>query len=303
MKFEPIKPGDYARYKPFFKHQRYELAAYSLPANIVWNNHVYHARAAVSDNMLLLAAEFTGQTGKRYMVLPITEGPEPGPEELARILDAAGYTHMEDVPEDYILRHGREELEKFFVLERDEIYDDYIYNAYDLMGLAGKKYAKKRNLIRQFEREYGGNGTVTFEPYGREAAAECMDFLEEWCAERDCHYEEDEDLTCERQAAINALELGASAGFSGIVLRMEGRVRAFALASALTPDMGSLNFEKALASVKGLYQYFDRECARRLFCGRRFLNKESDMGLPGLAKAKKSYLPVRMVPAYKMARR
>jgi hypothetical protein len=64
--------------------------------------------------------------------------------------------------------------------------------------------------------------------------------------------------------------------------------------------MGVLNFEKAFSDIKGLYQYFDRECARRLFPGMAYINKENDMGEPGLQKAKKSYYPDRIVSAYEL---
>ena len=64
--------------------------------------------------------------------------------------------------------------------------------------------------------------------------------------------------------------------------------------------MGVLHFEKALSNIKGLYQYFDSECAKRLFKGYKYINKESDMGDPGLAKSKKSYHPVMIVKSYKL---
>ena len=79
---------------------------------------------------------------------------------------------------------------------------------------------------------------------------------------------------------------------------LDGEINAFGIASRLTENMGVLHFEKAFASKKGLYQYFDRECARRLFKGCSYINKESDMNVPGLAKAKKSYHPVMTVKSY-----
>ncbi|RPJ82238.1 MAG: DUF2156 domain-containing protein [Deltaproteobacteria bacterium] len=68
----------------------------------------------------------------------------------------------------------------------------------------------------------------------------------------------------------------------------------------MTDSIGVLHFEKAFAAINGMYQYFDRECARRLFQKYAYINKESDMGIPGLAKAKKSYYPVMREKAYKL---
>ena len=75
------------------------------------------------------------------------------------------------------------------------------------------------------------------------------------------------------------------------------------MGSYLTDDMGVLNFEKAFSRMKGLYQYFDNQCARRLFDDYRYINKESDMGEANLAKAKKSYHPATMIRSYELTLR
>ena len=81
---------------------------------------------------------------------------------------------------------------------------------------------------------------------------------------------------------------------------MDGAVSAFGISAPLTADTATLQYEKAFGSIKGLYQYFDNACARMLFDGYTYLNKESDMGIPGLSQAKKSYHPVRMVRSVKL---
>jgi hypothetical protein len=70
--------------------------------------------------------------------------------------------------------------------------------------------------------------------------------------------------------------------------------------SHLTPDMGVLNFEKAYPYIKGLYQFLDNECAKELFHGYVFMNKESDMALATLAQSKKSYHPIEMLKSYSL---
>jgi hypothetical protein len=90
---------------------------------------------------------------------------------------------------------------------------------------------------------------------------------------------------------------------NGIYLRVDGEISAFGIAAYLTKDMGVLHFEKAFTNIKGLYQYFDNLCAKTLFDGFQFINKESDMNIPGLAKVKKSYHPTMMVKSYKLVLR
>jgi len=72
------------------------------------------------------------------------------------------------------------------------------------------------------------------------------------------------------------------------------------MTSVLTQEMGVMHFEKALAGIKGLYQYFDNICVKHLLKDYKYTNKENDMGLPGLIKSKKSYHPVMMIRSYEL---
>jgi len=81
---------------------------------------------------------------------------------------------------------------------------------------------------------------------------------------------------------------------------IDGVISALAVASPLAEGVVVLQFQKACKTIKGLYQYFDRECALRLCQGYTWVNKESDMGKEGLAHAKRSYHPARMVYSHEL---
>ena len=153
-----------------------------------------------------------------------------------------------------------------------------------------------------FERECVELGRVGSELIGEANAGSCLACLEGWRAERG-----DQAWTglleCERQAVIRALKNFSALEFQGLLVSIDGEVAGFGIGSRLKDDTWVLHFEKALGRAKGLYQYLDRECARRLFPGVTFLNKESDMGDPGLAKAKLSYRPAFRVKSYRLALR
>jgi hypothetical protein len=178
-------------------------------------------------------------------------------------------------------------------------YEDYVYRSSHLAELPGRDYAKKRNLVRQFERESLDPGRVRVDPITPANAGECLACLEAWRTE---HGDKDWSglLECERQAITRALNNFASLELQGVLVSISGKVKGFGIGSRLKDDTWVLHFEKASDQVKGLYQYLDRECARRLFPGVTFLNKESDMGDPGLAKAKLSYRPAFRVKSYRL---
>ena len=301
MHFKHMVPSDFAAYKPYFSQQRYSLCGYALSSIIAWSNEEYQPFGIFTDDALIVAAEFATEREHRHLILPISPKREYGPGELSELARDLGYSTYWFVPESYIERQGREELARYFSIVPHEAYDDYVFSTEDLALLKGNKYSKKRNLINQFEREFVAAGRVQVEAMGPAVVDECLEFLEQWCVERDgCDGTVNMDLACEKQAAITTIENLEQMELKGILVRLDNVVSAFGISSELTRDMATLQYEKAFSNVKGLYQYLDRECARRLFEGYAYINKESDMGMPGIAKSKRSYYPVRMVKAYKL---
>jgi uncharacterized protein len=300
MNFSQLTPQDYDTYRHYFKNQRYELCAYSLASIIAWSNAEYKPYGADYEGALIVAAEFNEEKQNRHLLLPISPERMFSPEELVGVARLADHTDFWFVPQAYIDHFGQALVEKHFTVAHQPAYDDYVYHVDDLAELKGNRYSKKRNLINQFRREYDGTGRVAIEPISSANSEDCLIFLEEWCQERDCDADDQFDLSCEKQAAINTLVNYDAFELKGILMRIDGKVCAFGISAPLTTDMATLQYEKALGSIKGLYQYFDNACARMLFNGYTYLNKESDMGIPGLAKAKKSYHPERMVRAVKL---
>jgi len=301
MKMKQLKISDYPDLKRFFKRSKYRLCEYSLPLIIVWSNDEYQPYGTIDGDALIAGAEFTTCKENRHLLLPISPSREYTPEELRDLAIDLGFQDFWCVPEDYIETYGKRQIKTYFTVTRQKGYDDYIYLTEDLINLTGNKYSKKRNLIHQFEKRYLNKETIEEEWITPAVVPECIDFLEAWCEARHCDVDQELDLACEKAAAVNALESIDLLDVKGLLLRINGTVSAFAIASKLRDDMGVLHFEKAFNKTKGLYQYFDNLCAKRLLKEFKYINKESDMEVPGLTKAKKSYHPVMMVKSYKLS--
>ena len=295
---KPITESDHARLKPYFRGQAYRLCAYSLASILVWRSEHFHPVGTIEGDALVVGAEFAAKRPERHLLLPIKPDNDATPEQLHRLAVRLGFQQYWFVPKDYIDRFGRRGVEAYFTIEAQPHLDDYIYRTKDLAVLGGKRYSQKRNLINQFRREFVLRDRVRVEPMGVDTFPETLQFLEEWCLERGCEEGQDFDLACEKQAAVNAITAMPALDMAGILIRVDGVVSAFAIGSRLTDDMGVLHFEKAASDIKGLYQYLDRACARQLLNGYAFINKESDLGLPGLRKAKQSYHPVKKEKAF-----
>ena len=82
---------------------------------------------------------------------------------------------------------------------------------------------------------------------------------------------------------------------------MYGEVVAFTIGDRLSADTYDVHFEKAYGELQGAYAMINREFARWVRQRHpevKYLNREDDMGVEGLRKAKESYYPDLMVEKY-----
>lgn len=297
----PLELADAAALRPFFDAQRYPLAAYSLLSVMAWRRaDGFEVSFTVDDGRLVIAAE---SAEGRHLGLPIS-GRAPTVADLRVLSERLGVREYWYVPGDLLEALPADELRAAFDVRARPEWGEYVFLTEDLAELGGRKLAAKRNLIHQFERSHVETGRAVTGPIRPEDVTECVAFLEAWCEERGCDGAGKDPLSCERRAAETALGEMHALGVEGVAIRVDGRVVGFGIGCRVMDGLAALHFEKASASVKGLYQYLDRECARRLFQGRyERVTKESDMGLPGLARSKQSYGPLSKTAAFSLSLR
>lgn len=298
--FNVITVDDYNGLKPFFENQPHELSVYSLASIICWNTAVASPYYKIDGDTLLISHLFEKERENDHLMLPISMDKMIPPSDLVSFAEKYGHSSYWFVPETYISFYGIKAVSEFFHIDEQAEYEDYVYLSEDLSSLKGNKLMKKRNHYNSFKKNYIDPGLAVIQEMTPESADECLDYLEEWCAERDCGQNPESSMLCEKNAAACAVQNLEKLDMKGLLLRVEGKINAFAVASKISKRMGALHFEKAVPTIKGLYQYFDSKCAEILFSDFEYLNKESDMGQPGLEKAKKSYNPVMRIKSYKL---
>jgi hypothetical protein len=298
MNFKPLTVSDYITIKTFFTEQPYSLCVYSPASLIAWSNRTFKSFYCITDGILFIACEREDHPEDRHLILPISQKRFYTPSELHRFARQLGFDKYWYVPGDYIEVHDHSEFEVLFTMDEQKEFADYIYLTEDLIRLKGNKFSKKRNLIHQFFREYTRNGRVTVENIHKEQIGECLQFLEIWCNEHACDVDQELSLSCEKDALITTLNNIEQLESKGILVRVDGTVSAFGIGSRLNEATATLNFEKAFSAIKGLYQFLDNECAKRLFSEFKYVNKESDMNLPNLAESKQSYNPIMRIKSF-----
>ena len=298
MNLKPLAVSDYDTIKPFFTGQPYNLCVYSPASLIAWSNRVFKSFYTVTDGALFIACERDAHPEDRHLILPIAQKRCYRPLELHRFARQLGFEQYWYVPGDYLETLDRSELHTLFTVEEQQEFADYVYLTEDLIRLKGNKFSKKRNLIHQFFREFMRHDRVAVENIHKEQIAECLQFLEIWCNEHACDVDQESSLACEKDALITTLNNIEQLESKGILVRVDGIVSAFGIGSRLNETTATLNFEKAISAIKGLYQFLDNECAKRLFSEFKHVNKESDMNLPNLAESKQSYNPIMRIKSF-----
>jgi hypothetical protein len=180
-----------------------------------------------------------------------------------------------------------------FSFEEDRDYYDYIYLREDLVSLSGKKYQSKRNHINKFKRQYPDYEYRELTP---ELVAECLRMEEEWCLANDC--EGQPALTMERCSMTFALNNMEKLGLTGGVLYVEGRIAAFSYGTPINHETWDVCVEKADTNIDGAYAMINNEYANRIDEKYIYINREEDLGIEGLRKAKMSYQPVKLLEKF-----
>lgn len=169
---------------------------------------------------------------------------------------------------------------------------DYVYPRNALADLKGRKYHKKRNLIAQCLSSYD----CTYEPITPATIPEVRAMQDRWCADHIC--KKQPGLCHEYIAVHEMLEHYESLGIIGGAVRINGQVEAYAIAERLNDTTAVIHFEKAMKQFKGLYQVINQWFAQHALSPFETINREQDMGIEGLRRAKESYYPERMIKKY-----
>jgi len=181
-----------------------------------------------------------------------------------------------------------------FTENRDEA--DYVYEANKLATLSGNKLHSKKNHCNRFQKTYPD---WRFEVLTKEHFPACLSLLDQWEASKDVV--ETEEQTAEPKAIAKAFAAYDELGLDGGILFVGEQPVAFTLGERVGGHGFDVRFEKADTAFDGAYPMINREFVRYLvgkYEDLQFINREEDMGLENLRKAKLSYKPAMMVAKY-----
>ena len=283
--FERLTLDKKTEYDELLRHATHRGCAYSFTNLYLWGRQ---CAARVGDHLLLFS-HFQGKTMYPYPA---------GAGEAKAAIDAI----MADAKERGIpfrltgmTAEDKEALEAWYPGQfrfhccRDS--NDYVYAINDLADLRGKKYQPKRNHVNRFLQEFPDASIL---PLTDKTLPDAEALANRWYQRRT----DEEDAGMEHVALRRAFDHYKELGMEGLVLYVGSQVVAMTMGSFLDSETVDVHFEKADTDYSGAYAVINRAFARYIrdkYPSVKYLNREDDMGLEGLRKAKLSYHPHHLV--------
>lgn len=290
LSFRPLRADDKALYEKYlFSDSSTRGCELSFSNLISWGRH----EIAFTNDFCVLFSSY----GKHaFYPYPIGKG-DVFPVIEAIILDAKGRGNT-----PIISSINKEKLESFLSVYGDDVTIegklgsfDYVYDIESLSSLSGKKYQKKRNHLNNFKKAYP---VYEIERITEDNLHRIKEMSEAWY-KRKQESDPDNDISYEHNALVRALDNFPSLKLDGIMLTSGESVLAFAMGSRLSRDTFDVQFEKAVPEAYSAINYEFANYIKNKYHDIKFLDREEDMGVLGLRKAKSSYFPHHMTEKYR----
>lgn len=278
---------------PFFRARYYENSHFNFTTCYMWRD-LFDFQWAIEDDVLFMTTRWKGQP----MVLQ-PFGPEEkmtaAAEKQAAWMKAQGmpffaYNVEKSMAQIYEALPGEGLFGRAL---REEA--DYLYKTEDLIRLAGRRYHTKKNHLNSFRRNYPEAQYVPITP---EIVPECKLNLNAWYKVLAQETPDDPYLATERAAIIEILNDFPDFGLKGGAIALGRRIVAFTFGEPLNRDTVVIHVEKSAPDVGGAYAAINQAFLEHEWADMTYVNRQEDMGLDGLRKAKESYRPVKMIEKY-----
>jgi len=286
-----------AEHKPLldaaFEAVQPEISELTFAYQWTWRRYINCHVGRFREAMLLMAHNAT--TSEPYLLPPITASLDRAGQIIREVLKSAergAPALFARVPEK--LTKHLEEDPNLSVIEEPER-ADYIYLGEDLRELPGRRYHGKRNHIRQF---WSACPQAQYRAMDETLADQCSDFCREWLARHP--HSDSPSVRREVDAALTMLADRQWLGLVGGALIADERIVGFSMGEPINRDTFVIRAEKSNTSFPGVYQAINQEFARNAAARYKWINREQDLGIPGLRRAKKSYYPRFLLRKYRV---
>ncbi len=288
LSFSQLDVNEASKLKEYFERTPYGISEYSVAILFMWNSNL-SSKVAFIDDCAFLSIK---HEEKCEFLLPVGVNLKKGMGYFKDYVPSCS----DEITFICIPSTHLDELKQLFPTAKFEYkrkWSDYIYNAEDIKGLAGRKYGGQRNHINRFLKE---NPDPVIHHINESNIARVIEFLHDF-VEKDTR-EKPQSFFDEYDASLLVLNNFFKLKQCGIFITVNDQIVSFAVGEVVA-DTLFVHIEKADLSYHGSYPFIVRSFAREFAVdGVNFINREDDVDDPGLRASKMSYHPARIVDKY-----
>jgi hypothetical protein len=291
--FKPLELGDRGFIHDFLWRAQSETSEWTFTNLFIWRLY-NRTQWSVIDYHLAILCRPEGRSPFFYQ--PV--GPGDRFASCIKLLDWM----MDSTGEESTIERADESLAATFGGREDwdvqpvRDHFDYLYPTADLINLSGRKYHAKKNRINRVEKVV----SFQYEPLTADWLHECTRVLIQWCNWRECH--KSPVMRAEFSAVHEALLEFETLKLTGGMLVVSGEIKAFTLGEMLNDSTAVIHVEKVDPEIPDLFAVINQQFCENAWSSTTWINREQDLGEPGLRKAKLSYHPSRLIPKYGIKR-
>jgi uncharacterized protein len=263
---------------------------YSFTSLYIWKDACDIQYTIYKDALILKKKDFEGNY---HFMQPLGYSNE----SLREIIDALKVYREEnnmkylfkDLEESFIeeINVSFPESDRFCIKEdRDNF--DYLYEAKKLMSFSGKKLHSKKNHYNFFTKNYSYK---VVEISGDNVINDVSDAAEKWYEETG---EKDAKLYYELLAIKDIVNNMNILNLNGVAVYVDEKLAAFSIGERLNEKLAVIHIEKGDKSINGIYSFITKTLIDSCFNNAEIINREQDLGIEGLRKAKMSYYPLKL---------
>lgn len=289
-----VVPEDYEKLKGYFKLRKPVTCENVITDSYIWKNY-YDTKYYINEYGLVWIYRIKNQV---FSSVPLCTDENM----LASFYEMKEYFNSvlgEKLKLYLVDEHTKNVLnlpKDKFLVEEERDYFDYLYNAKELMALSGKKYHKKKNHVNGFLKEYENRYRIKIAD--KSDIEPIKEFLIKWHNKRNIIDEYNRD-DYELKGIFYVLEHCDMLKYKMMLVYVDDVIEGFTLGTYLREEKTAyIHVEKANPDIRGLYAFINREFLKNCFSEAEYVNREDDMGLEGLRKAKLSYNPIELIKKY-----
>jgi uncharacterized protein len=295
MNFKEITIADKGIFDEYFTCNHMNASEFTFTNFFMWRKEHRYQYSILDGSLVLISFP---RSGEPYAFFPLAKGKmEEGVLNNILILLQEYFIKLD---RQLVFKKVTEDQVKFLKACKDFLWEvafdrdhsDYVYKTQDLISLSGKKYDGKRNHINKFKSLY----TFAFIEMNSSHKEECKRIHDEWC--KAIETSNPQDFLSEKNASQELLDHFEELNVKGCLIRVNDRFEAYSIAEQLNTETTVIHIEKGNFLFPGIYQVINQQFCENVWSHTPYINREQDLGIEGLRKAKESYHPEFLVKKY-----